>query len=56
MEQLGYFAKKKDDSKGNLFQYEWAADDEFHIMDDDGDMVMVDPDEYEVIEIFYKKG
>lgn len=50
MTRLGYYAK---DSENNLFQYEWAAGDEFYIKNSDGDMVMADPDKYEVLEIGY---
>jgi len=49
MKKLGYYAMDKDK---NLFQYEWGADDEFSIMNCDGDFVMVDPNDYEVLEIF----
>jgi len=48
MKQLGYYAKDKDN---NLFQYEWGADDEFHILNSDGDLVMRDPKEYEVLQL-----
>ena len=50
MKKLGYYAK---DLNGNLFQYEWAADNEFYIMNSDGDMVMTDPSKYELLEIGY---
>ena len=50
MKKLGYYAK---DSKNNLFQYEWGADDEFYILNSDGDMVMADPNKYQVLEIGY---
>jgi hypothetical protein len=53
MERLGYYAKDKDN---NLFQYEWGANDEFYIMNSDGDMVMKDPKEYEILEIGYFKA
>ena len=48
MKKLGYYAK---DSRNNLFQYEWGADDEFYILNSDGDMVMDDPNKYEVFKI-----
>ena len=47
MKRLGYYAKDKD---GNLFQYEWGAGDEFSILKD-GDYVMADPKEFEILEI-----
>jgi hypothetical protein len=50
MEILGYYAK---DKNKNLFQFEWGANDEFYIMNSDGDMVMKDPNEYEIIEVGY---
>ena len=51
MKGLGYYAMCK--ATKNLFQYEWGADDEFSIMNSDGDMVMKDPNEYEVLELFH---
>ena len=48
MEKLGYYAK---DSQNNLYQYEWGADDEFYILNSDGDMVMSDPNKYIILEI-----
>jgi len=50
MKKLGYYAK---DSQNNLFQYEWGADDEFYILNSDRDMVMADPNKYDVLEIGY---
>ena len=50
MKKLGYYAK---DSQNNLFQYELGADDEFYILNSDGDMVMTDPNKYEILEIGY---
>ncbi len=52
MERLGYYAMDKDK---NLFQYEWGANDEFYIMDSNGDLVMKDPKEYEILEVGYFK-
>ncbi len=49
MKKLGYYAK---DSENNLFKYEWAANEEFYILNSCGDMVMVNPDEYEIIELY----
>lgn len=51
MKQLGYYAMCK--ATKNLFQYEWGADDEFSIMNSDGDFVMKDPNKYEILEIFH---
>ena len=48
MKRLGYYAMDKDK---NFFQYEWGANDEFYIMNSDGDMVMKDPNDYEIIEV-----
>ena len=50
MKKLGYYAM---DKNKNLFQYEWAADDEFYIMNNDGEFVMADPNDYEILEIGY---
>lgn len=50
MERLGYYAMDKDK---NLFQYEWGANEEFYIMDSNGDLVMKDPKEYEILEVGY---
>lgn len=54
MKQLGYYAMCKETK--NLYQYEWGADDEFSIMNSDGDFVMADPNDYEVLEIGYFKA
>lgn len=48
MRTLGYYAKDKDN---NLFQYEWAAGDEFYIQNHDGDMVHSDPNKYEIVKV-----
>lgn len=48
MEKLGYYAM---DKNKNLFQYEWRGDDEFYIMNSFGDYVMVNPDDYVVVQI-----
>jgi hypothetical protein len=53
MKSLGYYAKDKDN---NLHQYEWGADDEFSILNSDGDYVMVDPNDYEILELFHSIG
>lgn len=47
-EVLGYYAKDKDN---NLHQYEWGADDEFSILNDDGDYVMVNPKDYKIVQL-----
>ena len=50
MKQLGYYAKDKDN---NLFQFEWGADNEFTILNSDGDYVMANPKDYDIVEIGY---
>ena len=48
MERLGYYAMDKDK---NLFIFEWGANDEFYIMKKNGDFVMANPNDYEILEI-----
>jgi hypothetical protein len=50
MSRLGYYAK---DLKNNLYKFEWGANDEFYIMNGDGDFIMANPEEYEILEIGY---
>ena len=54
MELLGYYAM---DKKANLFQFEWGKNDEFYILNPNGDKVISNPNEYEILEIgfFYSK-
>lgn len=49
MKALGYYAKDK--KTNNLFQFEHGAGDEFYIINQDGDKVMRDPKDYEILEI-----
>jgi len=52
MKRLGYYAKDKD---GNLFQYQWGKDDTFQIVV--GDIFEdADPNDYEVLELFYSEN
>ena len=48
MKQLGYYAK---DKANNLHQFEWGANEEFSILNRDGDYEMVDPNDYEILNI-----
>lgn len=47
MEGLGYYAKDKDN---NLFQFEWASNNDFFIIKD-GEKVKANPKDYEILEI-----
>jgi len=49
VKRLGYYAK---DENGNLFQYQWGADETFSIWID-GEWVVEDANRYIVLEIGY---
>ena len=45
---LGWYAKNK---VGNLFQFQWQENDDFHILKSDGRYHEVDKSDYEIIKI-----
>ena len=45
---LGYYAK---DSSNNLLQFEWGEDDTFYIFHTNGEKVIANADDYEILEI-----